>query len=169
MLSVQGKVNSLLQCPARAGSKRDFAIPRASKGSPKGLSKRAALCNTVCCLRQGGTVVTTNKVLSRLHIPTKQNPLGINQNGGGSASNFCHRLFSRSCQLFPHPVWSHKVSLLLVNDFTCVSSLNHSLYTSFYIAPHTKTSFCLFHPNISPRTVFYNAQSNRAHLFIRQM
>lgn len=32
---------------------------------------------------------------------------------GESASNFllCHRLFSKSWQFFPHPVWSHKVSL----------------------------------------------------------
>lgn len=152
MLSAQGKVNSPLQCPAK--KKRDFAIPRASRDSPKGLSIRATLCNAVCCLQQGGTVVT-RQVLHKLHILTEQNPLGINQGGEESASNFCHRLFSRSCKFFPHSVWSLELSFLLGNDFTCVSSLSHSLYTSFYISPYTKLLFFAYFTQIYLRGLLF--------------
>lgn len=164
MLSAQGKVNSPLQCPARAGGKRDFAILRASRASPKGLSKTATLWNTACCPNRELLLSPQTGSMQTSH-PNRTNPLGIDQNGEESASNFCHRLFSRFWQFFPHPVWSHKVSLLLGNDFTCVSSLCHCIYPSFYIAPHTKLLFFAYFTQTSLQGLFFTMLSQTGPVF----
>lgn len=113
MLSAYGKVHSPLQCPGHHRGSELGVTETFQFQEPTG----AGFLKTsipVCCLWQGSTAVSTNEVLHKRHITTDQNPLGMNRKGrGGSASNFllCGRLFSRSRWLFPHPVWSHKVSL----------------------------------------------------------
>lgn len=80
MRSAQGKVNSPLQCPGhRRGSELGVTgTSQFQEPTGTGFLKKNI---TVYGLRQGGTVVTTNKVLYKLYITKEQNPLGINKKG----------------------------------------------------------------------------------------